>query len=84
MVGKFLLAQRQAFGFLFFPPKLYLEDRPGMKTLLGYSLKPVKCQEAKKAVPEDWANQNLRMRLRELFSTQILVLKNTRVVNSLG
>lgn len=51
----------------FSPPKLYLEDRPGMKTLLGYSLKPVKCQEAKKAVPEDWANQNLRMRLRVLF-----------------
>jgi hypothetical protein len=39
-----------------------------MKTLLGCSLKPVNYQEAKKAVPEDWANQYLRMGLRVLLT----------------
>lgn len=50
MVGKFLLAQRRAFCFLFLL-RAILSRWDWMKTLQGCSLKPVKYQEAKKALP---------------------------------
>lgn len=80
MVGKFLLAQRQAFSFLFFHQKLYLEDRMGWKPwerLFTETMRTLRRQCLR-------SGQTSTSELNPGYysQSQILVLKNTREILS--